>query len=189
LAFILKGNMELNLENTIALLARGPATFDALLRGLPAVWTETNEGEGTWNARIIIAHLIHCEREDWLSRARLILETGESQPFAPFHRDGYLPYAQGKSLSQLLDQFATLRSENLDALRALNLTPAELALRGTHPTFGAVTLSQLLATWATHDLTHLHQISRIMAYQYLDAVGPWSRFQGVMQCTGHSSAA
>src|SRR5580700_3967106 len=117
----------------------------------------------------------------------MILEKGESQPFTPFNREGHRPYAQGKSLAQLLDEFATLRSENLDALRALNLTPTDLSLRGTHPTFGPVTLSQLLATWATHDLTHLHQISRIMAFQYRTAVGPWVRFLGVMQCTGHSS--
>ena len=181
--------MEPKLENTIALLSRGPATFDSLLRGLPAVWTETNEGEGTWNVSTIIAHLIHCEHDDWMPRARMILETGESQPFTPFNRDGYVLYAKGKSLGQLLDQFAVLRSENIDALRALNLTPAKLALRGTHPTFGPVTLSQLLATWATHDLTHLHQLSRIMAHQYREAVGPWSRFQGVMQCGGHSAAA
>lgn len=91
------------------------------------------------------------------------------------------------SPGQLLDEFARLRSENLRDLRALNLRPEDLARRGRHPALGAVTLSELLATWAAHDLTHLHQISRVMAHQYRDAVGPWSAFLGVLHCAGHSS--
>jgi DinB superfamily len=117
----------------------------------------------------------------------MILQSGESQTFEPFDRLGHLRESQGKSLEQLLDEFARLRSENLAELRALNLRQEDLELRGRHPALGSVTLSQLLATWAIHDLTHLHQISRIMAHQYRDAVGPWSQYLGVLQCTGHSS--
>jgi hypothetical protein len=95
--------------------------------------------------------------------------------------------SEGKSLPQLLDQFARLRAVNLAELRALNVEPADLERRGRHPALGAVNLSQLLGTWAVHDLTHLHQISRIMAHQYRDAVGPWSKFLGVWQCAGHSA--
>lgn len=40
---------------------------------------------------------------------------------------------------------------------------------------------------AAHDLTHLHQISRIMAIQYREVVGPWTEYLGVMNCNGHSS--
>jgi len=67
------------------------------------------------------------------------------------------------------------------------LLPEDLDRRGRHPAFGSVTLSQHLATWAVHDLTHLHQVSRIMAHQYRDAVGPWRAYLGVLQCNGHSS--
>jgi hypothetical protein len=81
-----------------------------------------------------------------------------------------------------------LRAENLDELRALKLRPEDLALRGLHPGLGAVTLSELLATWAAHDLNHLHQISRAMAHQYRQAVGPWSKFLGVLHCDGHGAA-
>ena len=118
----------------------------------------------------------------------MVLQFGESQAFAPFDRSGHEREVQGKSLGQLLDEFARLRSENLDQLRAFNLREEDLDRRGRHPGFGAVTLSQLLATWATHDLTHLHQISRVMAHQYRDAVGPWSVYLGVLQCAGHSSS-
>jgi hypothetical protein len=178
-----------NLQNTIALLARTPSALDTLLRDLPSMWTEANEGDGTWSVSTVIAHLIHAEHDDWMPRATVILQSGETQPFPPFPRDGYLHFEQGKSLAQLLDDFANFRAKNLDALRALNLTPADLQQKGRHPSFGTVTLSQLLATWAAHDLTHLHQISRIMAYQYREAVGPWTRFLGVMQCSGHSASA
>lgn len=181
--------MEHNLENTIALLSRTPAALDALLRGLPAAWTEAGEGDGTWSVSTVIAHLIHAEHDDWMPRAAVILQSGETQPFPPFPRDGYLHFKQGKSLGELLDDFAAVRAQNLLDVKALNLTPDDLRRTGNHPTFGPVTLSQLLATWAAHDLTHLHQIARIMAYQYHEAVGPWTRFLGVMQCTAHSASA
>jgi hypothetical protein len=179
--------MEHNLQHTISLLARTPAALNALLRDLPETWTHRNEGEATWSAFDVVGHLIHGEHTDWMPRARTILQFGESQPFAPFDREGFTTASQNKSLPQLLDEFASLRSENLDQLRALNLQPEDLARRGQHPALGVVTLSQLLATWAAHDLTHLHQISRVMAHQYRDVVGPWSKFLGVLKCNGHGS--
>jgi hypothetical protein len=181
--------MEQNLENTIALLERTPAALDALLRGLPEMWTQSSEGENTWSVSAVVAHLIHGEHEDWIPRARMILESGEEQVFAPFDRDGHARHSQGKTLDQLLDEFALTRAKGLRDLRDLKLTPQDLGRRGRHPSFGTVSLSQLLATWPAHDLTHLHQISRIMAFQYREAVGPWVRFLGVMQCTGHSASA
>ena len=181
--------MEQNLENTIALLARTPAALDGLLRGLPEFWTESSEGENTWTVRMVVAHLIHGDDENWLPRARVILEYGEERPLPPFDREGHVRYSQGKTLEQLLDDFAQARAKGLEDLRAMKLTAEDLRRHGSHPSFGTVTLSQLLATWAMHDLTHLHQISRIMAFQYREAVGPWVRFLGVMQCTGHSASA
>jgi hypothetical protein len=184
--------MEQTLPETVSLLARTPAALDALLRDLPETWTTRNEGESTWSAFDIVAHLIHAEHTDWMPRARMIMQFGESKTFEPFDREGYLRESQsksrGKPLAQLLDEFARVRSENLSELRALNLRPEDLERRGRHPAFGAVTLSQLLATWAVHDLTHLHQISRVLAHQYREAVGPWSVYLGVLQCAGHSSA-
>jgi hypothetical protein len=182
------GNIaQFKLSETVALLERTPVAFDALLRGLPDTWTQRNEGGDTWSAFDVIGHLIHGERTDWMPRARIILENGETRAFEPFDRLGHIPESRGKSLEQLLDEFARLRRENLAALRALNLKPEDLARRGRHPALGAVTLSELLATWAAHDLTHLHQLSRVMAHQYRGAVGPWSAYLGVLQCAGHSS--
>ncbi|MGC2475103.1 MAG: DinB family protein [Candidatus Sulfotelmatobacter sp.] len=178
---------EFNLENTITLLARTPATLNALLRDLPEIWTQRNEGENTWNAFDVIGHLIHGERTDWMPRARMILDFGETKTFEKFDRSGHQSEIQGKTMSQLLDEFARDRSENLARLRAMNLQKQDLERMGRHPALGLVTLSQLLATWAVHDLTHLHQISRIMANQYREAVGPWSAYLGVLQCNGHSS--
>jgi hypothetical protein len=179
--------MKQNLQHTLSLLTRTPATLNALLRDLPDAWTFQNEGEDTWNVFDVVGHLIHGERTDWIQRAKVVLQFGETRPFKPFDRQGFAQERQVKSLGELLDEFARLRSENLDDLRALNLRPEDLALRGRHPALGVVTLSELLATWAAHDLTHLHQISRIMAHQYREAVGPWSAYLGVLQCSGHSS--
>jgi hypothetical protein len=179
--------MEHNLQHTISLLTRTPASLNALLRDLPEAWTFRNEGENTWSAFDIVGHLIHGERADWMSRARIVLQFGETQTFKSFDRLAHVRESQGKSLGQLLDEFARLRAENLGELRALNLRREDLALRGRHPSLGVVTLSELLATWAAHDLTHLHQISRVMAHQYREAVGPWSQYLGVLQCAGQSA--
>lgn len=176
-----------NLENTISLLTRTPPALDALLRGLPETWTLRNEGDKTWSAFDVVGHLIHADRTDWIPRAKMILQFGNKQPFAPFDRLGHLRESQGKSLGELLDEFARVRAENIVQLRALDLQPRDLERPGRHPALGVVTLSELLATWAAHDLTHLHQISRILAHQYRDAVGPFSAYLGVLKCNGHSS--
>jgi len=179
--------MEYSLPDTIALLTRTPAALDALLRDLPETWTLRNEGENTWSAFDVVGHLIHGDRTDWIPRARRILQFGESKAFEPFDRLAQQRESRVKSLGQLLDEFAGVRSESLAELRALSLRLEDFDRRGLHPALGVVTLSQLLATWAAHDLTHLHQISRIMAHQYREAVGPWSKYLGVLQCAGHSS--
>ncbi len=172
---------------TIALLTRTPATLDALLRGLPDIWVRSNEGKDTWSAFDVVGHLIFGERTDWMPRVRIILEHGEARPFDPFDRLAQFKGSQDKSLGQLLDDFARLRRENLAALQKLNLQPEDLTRRGRHPALGVVTLSELLATWAVHDLTHLHQLSRVLAHQCRNAVGPWNAYLGVLQCTGHSA--
>jgi hypothetical protein len=123
-----------------------------------------------------------------MPRVKMILEFGETRAFEKFDRLGQVRESQGKSLGQLLDEFARVRTGNLSNLRALNLQKEDLIRRGQHPSLGVVTLSQLLATWAAHDLTHLHQLSRIMAHQYREAVGPWSSYLGVLKCAGHSSS-
>lgn len=176
-----------NLEQTISLLTRTPATLDALLRNLPLEWTLRSEGENTWSVFDVVGHLVHGEGTDWMPRVRMVLQFGETRTFVPFDRWGQEKESQGKSLEHLLDEFARLRTENLRELRGLNLRPVDLERRGSHPALGVVALCQLLATWATHDLTHLHQISRIMAHQYREAVGPWSAYLGVLQCAGHSA--
>jgi hypothetical protein len=152
---------------------------------LPDSWTKGNEGGQSWSPYEIVGHLAYLEGADWISRAQRVLEFGESRPFDAVNRTGFAQQIEGKSIGDLLDEFARLRAANVTELQSWNLGPEELAKRGTHPALGTVTLSQLLATWAAHDLTHLHQLSRVMAYQYRDIVGPWTRFLGVLKCEGH----
>jgi hypothetical protein len=173
--------MEFDLALALPVLERTPATLRALLGGLPSPWTDANEGPGTWSAFDVVGHLIHGERADWIPRARIILEEGRSRPFEPFDRFAQFRDSEGKSLAELLDEFERLRGESLSTLRSWRLTDAQLSLEGEHPMFGAVTLRQLLATWTAHDVSHLAQISRVMAKQYRDAVGPWRAFLPVME--------
>jgi hypothetical protein len=178
-----------NLDDTIALLAHTPAALNALLRDLSESWTLVTEGQNTWSAFDIVGHLLFAEGNNWVVRTRHILEFGESRAFPPFNRLGQVEASRGKTLAQLLDEFDRARSANLTELRGLNLRPEDLERRGLHPSLGVVTLSQLLATWAAHDLTHLHQLTRVMASQYRGTVGPFDRFLGVLKCQGHSESA
>jgi hypothetical protein len=179
--------VDFSLGDTIAFLSRTPVALDALVRELPEAWTWSNEGGDTWTVVDVVGHLIYGERTDWMPRVTIILKHGGSRAFEPFDMLGHKQEIAGKSLPALLDEFARLRAANLAALKALDLHAADLDLPGRHPALGPVTLGQLLATWHAHDLTHLHQLSRLLAHQYRAAVGPWREYLGVMQCDAHGS--
>ena len=173
--------MTFELSNGIAVLERTPATLRAMLSGLSPEWTDATEGPDTWSPYVVIGHLIHGERTDWIPRAQIILAQGESRRFTPYDRFAQFRESEGKSLEDLLDEFATLRAANLATLQEWRLDDSSLSLEGEHPAFGAVSLRQLLATWVAHDLGHIVQISRVMAKQYRDAIGPWREYLSVME--------
>jgi len=173
--------MDFDLATARPVLERTPATFAALLEGVPDAWTKGNEGPGTWSVNEVLAHLIHAERADWIPRVRHLLERGEREPFPPFDRTYSLAESRARRLTDLVAELALRRRESLAALDALGLTTDDLARVGRHPEFGRVTLAQHLATWVAHDLTHLSQIVRVMAVQYREAVGPWSAYLRVVR--------
>lgn len=168
------------LSDGIAVLERTPSTFRALLSGLPENWIVSNEGPETFSPFDNVGHLIHGERSDWIARARIILEQGANRRFEPYDRFAQKRESEGKSLAQLLDEFAALREANVATLRGWNITDAQLALEGEHPAFGSVTLRQLLAAWVVHDLGHIAQTARVMAKQYRAEVGPWREYLPVL---------
>lgn len=172
--------MEFDVAAGTTILERTPRTLRAMLNGLAPAWTDATEGPNTWSPFLNVAHLIHGERTDWIPRARIILAQGASWKFTPFDMTAHLRDSRGKSLVQLLDEFASLRAENLVALAGFDLTEAQMELKGEHPEFGTVTLRQLLATWVAHDLGHIAQIARVMAKQYREAVGPWRAYLPVL---------
>ncbi len=161
-------------------LSRTPAVLRALLSELPDELSAATEGPDTWSPYDIVGHLIHGERTDWVSRARIILAGDGSKTFEPFDRFAQFTESRGKSLGDLLDEFETLRARNLQTVRDWALGPDSLALGARHPDFGPVTLQELLATWMVHDLNHLRQIARVMAKQYGREVGPWARYLPVL---------
>lgn len=174
------GHLDFNLEHAIEVLSRTPAVLRLTLDGIPAELANARDGEGTWSAYDVVGHLIHGERTDWIARARIILDQGETRTFDRFDRHAQFDESAGKSFEALLASFEQLRAESLGTLRAMNLTTADLDRTGTHPEFGRVTLAQLLATWVAHDQGHLVQIHRTLARQYRHAVGPWTAYLSVM---------
>lgn len=152
-----------------------------MLADLPDAWVRSNYGEGAFSPFDVLGHLIHGERTDWIPRAKIILEKGESLPFEPFDRYAMFEACRGKSMAELIDTFAILRAENLIALKGMKLTAAKLALCGMHPALGRVTMEQLLSTWVAHDLNHLAQIAKALAFQYAETVGPWREYLSILR--------
>ena len=168
------------LDEAVALLERTPATLDALLRGMPVPWLACDEGPETWSPYVVVGHLIHGEKTDWIPRARRILDDGEKKAFDPFDRFAQLRDSKGKSLAELLDEFSILRRKSLDQLAELKLGERDLERRGRHPELGAVTLGELLATWAVHDLDHVAQMYSALAGSHDTDVGPWKAYLGIL---------
>ena len=171
------------IEEAIAILARTPSTLDALLRGLPVSWTQAHEGGQTWSPFDVLGHLIHGEQTDWIPRAKIILAHGDARAFDKFDRLAQFKASVGRTLPDLLEDFARLRQANLRELGSLNLTDTDLDRLGRHPELGVVSLRQLLATWVAHDLDHIVQISRVLARQYSDEVGPWRAYLRIISGT------
>ena len=172
--------MNFHLPDAILVLERTPGAFRSMLSGLPDNWIAANEGPDTFSPFDNVGHLIHGERADWIPRAQLILSQGTQRRFAPYDRFAQVRESEGKTIAELLDEFAELRIANLATLRSWKVTDRELALEGEHPEFGAVTLRQLLATWVAHDLGHVAQTARVLAKQYREAVGPWRAYLPVL---------
>ena len=172
--------MDFKLNKAILILERVPQTLSTLLRGLPDDWVYTNEGANTWSPFDILGHLIHGENTDWIPRAKIILDEHQDKNFIPFDRFAQFENSKGKTLDELLEEFARRRAENIQLLKELNIDADALKKEGIHPEFGAVNLEQLLAAWVVHDLGHIHQITRVMAKNQKAAVGPWLKYLKVL---------
>lgn len=174
--------MNFTLNEGIEILERTPATLEHFLTGLSEGWLECNEGDGTWNAIQVVDHLIEGEKHNWIPRLKMILEEGENAVFPVFDRDSHLNGNASGTLAEKLQEFASLRSRNINVLNEL-LTHHENSLerKGVHPAFGNVTARELISTWVVHDLTHLSQIVRVFSKRYAKDVGPWQEYLGVLK--------
>jgi hypothetical protein len=171
--------MKFDLREAIDILERTPLVLRILLSELPDHLIRSNEGGDTWSAYDVIGHLIHGEKTDWIARMRIILHESDKR-FVPFDRFAQFRESEGKNLEDLLSEFAAIRKQNVDILKSYRLSESQLSMKGIHPQFGDVTLKELLVTWAVHDLTHINQISRVIAKQFKDEVGPWIQYLGVL---------
>ena len=168
------------IDQACQILERSPATLYSLLNGISNDWVFVNEGPESWSPYDIVGHLINGEKTDWLARTRIILDYGEEKPFEPFNRFAQEEASAGKSMPDLLEEFASLRTQTLAELATLLEQDQDFEVRGVHPDFGSVSLSQLLSAWVVHDLGHIAQIVRVMAKRYRDDVGPWVEYLPVL---------
>jgi hypothetical protein len=172
--------MNFQIEQAIEILSQTPETLNSLLRNLSNEWIESDADQEGWNPFDVVGHFIHGEKTDWIPRAKIILAQGENVTFVPFDRFAQFEKSKGKSLPDLLDEFADKRAKNVEILREMNLTDEQLQLKGIHPELGEVNLEQLLATWVVHDLNHIRQITNILAKKYADSVGVWKQYLSIL---------
>jgi len=168
------------IEDLITMLERNPATIRTLLEDLPADLLHADEGEGTFSPFDVLGHLIQGELDDWVPRAQWMLEHGPAVTLPPFDRFAHVERSRGRGLDDLLTEFEELRAAGLATLREILAAGADLETRGRHPELGEVTLAQLIATWAVHDLNHIAQIVRVVAHQFEPDVGPWREYLPIL---------
>jgi hypothetical protein len=165
---------------TTDLLRRTPEVLRALLVGLPEGWTDTaDRPDGGWRPKDVVGHLITTEMTDWMERTQRILEQGTSLAFDRVDRFAHERRDVNATLDELVERFAVRRTENLARLNEL-ATEDDLDRRGLHPSLGEVTLRELLATWAVHDLDHLSQVFAGIAGSHDAEVGPWKAYLGIL---------
>jgi hypothetical protein len=171
--------MEFSVVGACEVLGKTPQALTAMLADLSEGWLHASEAPDAWSPYQVCGHLLHIEECDWIDRTRVILQHGTSREFEPVDREAGFARFHGWSLLDILARFDEVRRSNLDELTTL-VGADDLGRRGLHPTFGEVTLAQLLATWVVHDLNHVNQIVKTMAKDYIQAVGPWRAFLPVL---------
>ena len=167
------------LAETTALLERTPRVLHGLLGDLPDSWLDGRDTPDGWRPRDVVGHLISAELADWIPRVEIIMEHGAARPFDPFDRFAHEDRDREVALDELLDRFTEFRAANLSRLREL-VSEDDLDRVGRHPSLGEVTMRQLLATWAVHDLDHVSQIYAGMAGSHDAEVGPWKAYLGIL---------
>ena len=172
--------MQFEFESALEVLKAKPSVLDALLRGKSSAWLNSRKTPDSFSPLDVLGHLIHGEITDWIPRVRIILEHGDTRAFDPFDRFAFRELSAGKSVEDLLDEFARLRSEGLETLSELGVGADELNLPAMHPGLGRVTMTNLLAAWVVHDLGHISQIVKTMACEYREAVGPWTPYLSIL---------
>ncbi|WFR65593.1 DinB family protein [Paenibacillus amylolyticus] len=172
--------MNFCINEAIEILERTPPTLKHFLSGLSDGWLRSNEGEGTWNAHEVIEHLIEAEKHNWIPRVETIVMQGEEQLFPAFDRFSHLKEISERSLEEALQEFSSMRMNNISTLKEIMHSNPNLEKNGLHPEFGIVKLRELLSAWVVHDFTHIAQIVRVMAERYRMDVGPWSAYLGIL---------
>jgi hypothetical protein len=173
--------MEFELNQALEVLSGTPAVLTALLRDKSEPWLTSRKAPESFSPIDVVGHLILADQTDWMPRVQTILAHRDTRPFDPFDRFAFQPLIQGRPITELLDDFASIRHRSLQTLKNLGLEKGHFELPGLHPDLGLVTLGNLLATWVVHDLGHISQITKAMASAYAEAVGPWSAYLSVLK--------
>ncbi len=175
--------MTFDLQQAVRLLQKTPMVVRSMLSNLDETWTHSNEGGDSWSPYHVVGHLVHGEKTDWMPRLEIMMAEGPIQTFEPYDRFAQIEMSKGKTLEELLEMFELLRKENLQTLQSKQITETDLSRKAMHPSLGEITLSNMLSAWVVHDQGHIAQISRVLAKNYKEEVGPWTKYLTILNYT------
>ena len=137
-------------------LRRAPARLARALRRVPRRLVAGRPGRGEWAVAEVLSHLADAEIalafriRKIAAEPRGVLVAWDQERWADNGRYRRTP------LREALATFAALRRSNLAYVG--RLSAAQKGQHGRHPEYGRLTIPQMLAHWAEHDLNHLEQI-------------------------------
>lgn len=137
-------------------LRSAPARLARALRRVPRRLVARRPGRGEWAVAEVMSHLADAEIALAFRIRKIAAEPGST--LAAWDQDRWAEDGgyRRTPLREALATYTTLRRSNLAYVGRLG--SAARRQHGRHPEYGRLTIPQLLAHWAEHDLNHLEQI-------------------------------
>ncbi len=137
-------------------LHAAPGRLARALRRMPRRLVARRPARGEWGVSEVVSHLADAE----IALAFRIRKIA-AEPRGPLVAWDQERWADGgryrrTPLREALATFAALRRSNLAYVS--RLSTAQKQQHGRHPEYGRLTIPQMLAHWAEHDLNHIEQI-------------------------------
>lgn len=164
-----------HLHNAIALLEKTPKLLETMLESVEEVTLTWKPAPDRWSIAEVLAHLADLETVYSKRAERMLGETAPAlEKYNPDPAAGPGEHSRKYGEDQLV-RFVEARS---GTIALLSMMPPTAGTRtGVHSELGAITLTEMVNEWASHDLGHLRQIAEIYrAREFYPHSGPFQKY-------------